>query len=163
MGEKTCFNYPCPNSIDCDAWNEAGKRETLLCWSPSINLFGALIKFVALVGSQVVIMRILGLFIHRGCPCNCSHENVWKQYLTILVFYLAFVVILLVGLVVLIVVGHNSDGLLDILVNLVLPFAHVIMVAVLEVFALGIFVYMLRGEPPLTLRDELAILASPGV
>ena len=63
MGEKTCLNYPCPNSINCDAWNEAQKRETLLCWSPSINLFGALIKFVALVGSQVVIMRILGLFM----------------------------------------------------------------------------------------------------
>ena len=163
MGEKICFNYPCPNSIDCDAWNEAGKEETLLCWSLSINVFGVLIKLVALVGFQVVIMRLLSLFIHRGCPGHCFAEKAWQQYLTILVFYLAFVVILLVGLVVLIVVGHNSDSLVNFLVNFILPFANVLMVAILEVFALGIFVYLLRRGRPLTPRDELAILAAPRV
>ena len=158
VGEKTCFNYPCPNSINCDAWNEAQKRETLLCWSPSINLFGALVKFVALVVFQVTVMRFLGLFIHSGCPCDCSHENLWKQYLTILVFYLAFVLTLLVSLVVLIAVGHNSNNLPNMLINFVLPFGYVLIVAVLEVFALGIFVHMLRRAPPLIQKDTLGIL-----
>ena len=158
MGEKICFNYPCPNSINCDAWNEAGKREMLLCWSPSINLFRALTKFVALVVFQVTLMRFLGLFIHGGCPCDCLHHNVWKQYLSILAIHLAFVVMLLVGLVVLIVVGHNSMNLPNMLINFILPFAYMLMVAVLEVFALGIFVHMLRRTPPLKQRDELPTL-----
>ena len=163
MGEKICFNYPCPNSIDCNAWNEAGKRETLLCWSLSINVFGALTKFIALVGSQVAIMRILGVFFNRGCPCDCFGKKVWKQYLTIMAFYLTFVVILLVILVVLIVVGLNSDNLGGILVNFILPFAHVFMVAVVEVLTLGLFVYMLHRGPPVksvTLGDSLGTLAA---
>ena len=162
MGEKICFNYPCPNRIDCDAWNEAGKRETLLCWSLSINVFEVLTKFVVLAVFQVAIMHFLGLFIHRGCPCDCSGEKVWKQYLMITAFYLTFVLILLVILVVLIVVGLNSDALPDILVNFILPFAHVFMVAVAEVFALGIFVYMLCRGPlvkTVTSRDSSATLA----
>ena len=158
MGEGICFNYPCPYSVDCNAWNEAGKEEALLCWSLSINVFGVLIKFVALVGFQALIMRFLSLFIHRGCPDDCFGEDMWKQYLTILVFYLAFVVILLVGLVVLIAVVHNSNNLAGILVNFILPFANMLMVGVLELFALGIFVCMLRRADELTPTNELTSL-----
>ena len=163
MGEKICFNYPCPNSIDCNAWNEAEKRETLLCWSLSINVFGALTKFVALVGSQVAIMRILGVFFNGGCPCDCFGKKVWKQYLMIMAFYLTFVVILLVILVVLIAVVHNSDNLGGILVNFILPLAHVFMVAVAEALTLGLFVFMLHRGPPVKLvtpRDSLGTLAA---
>ena len=159
MGEKICFNYPCPNSINCDVWNEAGKRETLLCWSPSINLLGVLSKFIGLVGFQVAIMHFLGLFIHKGCPCDCSGEKVWKQYLMITAIYLVFVLILLVILVVLIVVGLNSDALPNILVNFILPFAHVFMVAVAEVLALGVLLYVLCCGPlvkTVTPRDSSA-------
>ena len=162
MGKSICFNYPCPNSIDCDAWNEAGKKETLLCWSLSINVFGVLIKFIGLVGFQVAIMHFLGLFIHRGCLCG--GKKVWKQYLTIMAFYLTFVVILLVILVVLIVVGLNSDNLGGILVNFILPFAHVFMVAVAEVLTLVVFVYMLHRGPlvkPVEPRGEIELDTLP--
>ena len=165
MGESICFNYPCPNSIDCNAWNEAGKRETLLCWSLSINVFGALIKFMGLVGSQVAIMHFLGLFTHRGCLCG--GKKVWKQYLMIMAIYLTFVGILLVILVVLIVVGLNSDNLGGILVNFILPFAHLFMVAVVEVLTLVAFVYMLHRGPlvkpvePVEPREEIELDTLP--
>lgn len=144
--EKSCFNLPCPNTVNCTAWRKAGKVGQLLCWSQSLDVFGVLIRFLGLVGFQVAIMRLTGLVVHGGCPCRNGDTNgkrIWTEYFGFLMVHLLFGMALLVVIVAMSVVAVNSDNTTDILTKLIIPMSYLLIVAIAEWFNLLAFVCML--------------------